>query len=94
MYIDSNPKIQREHIEHPEPIEHDDLLEPLVLIDGPRDIAVSKKRPLWVRSTIQDAEKFVAPSGTFKESKRPQKLSNYVSMMCNIIEAEPEAMNQ
>lgn len=66
-------------------------------IDIPSDIVVTKKRPLWVRNTIQEAERFVAPSGTFRETKRPQVFSNYVALMCNLIESEPcnieEALN-
>lgn len=71
MDIDTNTKIQMESIEPPEPIEHDNPPEPLVPTDGPRDIATSKKMPLWVRSIIQDAYNFGAPSGNFRESKRP-----------------------
>ncbi|XP_059067683.1 uncharacterized protein LOC131858460 [Cryptomeria japonica] len=89
IYIPDQRYIERESSMFPEPIEHGDPFEPLDPTNGPRDIAVSKKRPLWARSTLQEAEKFATPSGTFKKSKRPQKFSNYVAMMCNIIETEP-----
>lgn len=68
MDIDHTPEIPRESTE---PIEDDDPIEPLDSTDGPRDIVVNRKRPLWARNTMQEAEKFTAPRGTFRESKRP-----------------------
>lgn len=34
------------------------------------------KRPLWARKMIQEAEILAAPKGTFRESKRPRKLTS------------------
>lgn len=83
---------------HTEPKNHDDLVEPMDPTDKPRDKTVSKKRCLGARNIVQETEKFAAPSGTFRESRRPQKFSNYVALMYNIIGVEPsnveEAMNQ
>jgi hypothetical protein len=30
-----------------------------------------KRRPTWAQEIIQDAEKYGAPDGSFRESKRP-----------------------
>ncbi|GLJ14289.1 hypothetical protein SUGI_0230070 [Cryptomeria japonica] len=97
MNVDTNPKIQREPIEPPPQEEHNDLPKPMNPTNIPSDIVVSKKRRLWVRNTIQEAERFAAPSGTFQETKRPQVFSNYIALMCNLIGSEPcnveEALN-
>ncbi|XP_059072468.1 retrovirus-related Pol polyprotein from transposon TNT 1-94 [Cryptomeria japonica] len=87
--VDTNPEIQREQVEPPPQDDHDDPPEPMNPTDISSDIVVTKKRSLWVRNTIQEAERFAAPSGTFRETKRPQVFSNYVSLMCNLIETEP-----
>ena len=46
-------------------------IEPMDSTDGLRDITVSRKKPLRVRNIIQEDEKFAAPKGNFKESRRP-----------------------
>ncbi|GLJ12362.1 hypothetical protein SUGI_0189310 [Cryptomeria japonica] len=69
--VDSNPEIQREHVEPPPQDDHDDPPEPMNPTDIPSDIVITKKRPLWVGNTIQEAERFAAPSGTFRQTKRP-----------------------
>lgn len=89
MNVDTNPEIQSEQVEPPPQDDHDDPPEPMNPTDIPSDIVVTKKRPLWVRNTIQEAERFATPSGTFRETKRPRVFSNYVSLMCNLIETEP-----
>jgi hypothetical protein len=61
------PTVQRETVEPIDPI---DLVPP---VDVPRNIVVGQKRPTWTRQTLQEAERHVAPRGTFRESKRPQR---------------------
>ena len=53
-----------------------------------------KRRPTWAREIIQDAEKYGAPDGTSKESKRPQPYSIYVALLCDIINAEPSSYEE
>ena len=43
---------------------------------------------------IQDAEKYGAPKGTLSESKRPSSYSNYVALMCNLIDEEPTCFEE
>ena len=64
-------------------------VDPVVLVDVPRDIAVGHKRPAWARHTLQEAEGHATPRGIFRESKRPQRFSSYVSAMSHIIDTEP-----
>jgi hypothetical protein len=65
-----------------------DLVDPVAPVDVPRDIAVGHKRPFWAQQNLQEAEGHVAPRGTFRESKRPQRFSSYVSTMSHIIDIE------
>lgn len=48
-----------------------------------------KKRPLWATKTVEEAQKFVAPLGTFRESKRPNKFASYVALMNDLSKAKP-----
>lgn len=91
MEDDHTPKIQRETHE---PKEDNDPNEPLKPIDGPTDIVIGKKRPLWMRKMMQEAESFAVPRGTFRESKRPHKFSSYVALMSQIIESEPASVEE
>jgi hypothetical protein len=76
--------VQRETV-----IDPVDPVDPVAPVDVPRDIAVGQKRPAWARQTLQEAEGHAAPRGTFRESKRPQRFSSYVSAMSHIIDTEP-----
>jgi hypothetical protein len=66
-----------------------DPIDPVALVDVPRDIVVRQKRPAWDRQTLQESEGHVAPCGAFQESKRPQRFSSYISAMSHIIDTEP-----
>jgi hypothetical protein len=47
----------------------EESVEPTEPVDLPRDVAVTRKRPAWLRDTLQDAERHATPSGTFRERK-------------------------
>jgi hypothetical protein len=55
------PAVQRETIIIP--------VDPVTLVDIPRDIAVGHKRLAWARQTLQEAEGHAAPQGTFRENR-------------------------
>jgi hypothetical protein len=40
-------------------------------MDIPRDVPMTRKRLAWIRDTFQDVEMHAAPSGTFRENRRP-----------------------
>jgi hypothetical protein len=40
---------------------------------------------------VQEAERIVAPKGTFRERKRHDKFGGYVALMRNISDAEPSS---
>jgi hypothetical protein len=54
-------------------------------VDPPIEAAVTRKRPAWLWNTLQEAEGYAAPKGSFRESKRPHKFSSYVVLMSKII---------
>ena len=48
--------------------------EPMDPIDPPpQEPSSSRKRPSWIRGTLDDAEGHIAPRGTFRESKKPTR---------------------
>ena len=48
-----------------------------------------KTKPVWVREIIQEAEKYGAPKGSIRTSKRSNPLSSYVAFMCDLVDHEP-----
>jgi len=43
--------------------------EPKGPVDLPRNVVVTRKRPAWLRDTLQDAKKHTTPNDTFRERK-------------------------
>eukprot|EP00253_Pinus_taeda_P009788 PITA_09788 len=69
--------------------------EPMDLIDSPpQEPSSSRKRPSWLRGTLDDAEGHVAPRGTFHESKKPTKYQGYLTIMSKIIQNEPSLFTE
>jgi len=63
-------------------------------VDPPEEEKVSRKRPTWLRDTLQEAEGHSAPSGSSREKKRPRKISSYSTLMCHIIDFEPSSFEE
>ena len=57
-------------------------------------ILENRKRPNWLKSTLQDAEGHAVATCTFKESKKPKRYSGYASYMTKLIEAEPSTLEE
>jgi len=55
---------------------------------------VSKKRPTWLRDTLQEAEGNSSPSGSTRENNRPRKFSSYSALMFHIIDSEPSCFDE
>ena len=49
----------------------------------------TKRRPSWLRDTLEDAERHIAPRGTFRESKKPNRYQGYSVAMTTIVKFEP-----
>eukprot|EP00253_Pinus_taeda_P002360 PITA_02360 len=66
--------------------------EPMDPIDPPpQDPSTSRKRPSWLRGTLDDAEGHIAPRETFRESKKPNRYQGYLTIMSTIIQNEPSS---
>ena len=65
----------------------DGLMDPI----GPPlgDPSTSRKRPLWLKDTLQDAEKHTTPKGTFREGKKPNWYQEYLATMSTTTQVEP-----
>jgi hypothetical protein len=64
-------------------------VEPIEQVERPLDVPQSKRKPAWCREIMQEAKSHGAPSGTFRESKRPQIFAGYVTHMSHISNAKP-----
>ena len=57
---------------HP-PVYQEESVEPAESVDSPRDVAETRKRPPWLRETLQNQKRHAAPSGIFRENTRPHR---------------------
>jgi hypothetical protein len=84
------PKIAepvREVIASPdeEILEDNDIVE----CQEPPQMTISHKRnPSWTRELIQDGEKYGDREGTMRQVKKPKPFSNYMTLMCDLLEKE------
>jgi hypothetical protein len=61
----------------------------------PPQMTISHKRKLtWARELIQDGEKYGAPEGTMRQVKKPKQFSNYMALMCDLLEKEPTCFEE
>ena len=83
MYL---PEMQKLHPPLNETSEDHDMLEP----QDPPTMNISRKRkPAWVREIIQEVERYGAPEGSIRSSKRSKPYSSYVALMCDLVDQEP-----
>lgn len=50
----------------------------------PSDPSTSRKRALWLKYTLKYVERHVAPRGTFRESKKPNRYQGYLVSKLNL----------
>lgn len=55
----------------------------------PSDPSTSRKIPLWLKDTLEDAERHIALRGTFQGSKKPNRYQAYLDAMSTIVQTEP-----
>jgi hypothetical protein len=82
-------QLDTEMEEPKEPLDQFDTMDPVKQIERPLEVPPAKRKPAWCREILQEAEKHASPSGTFRESNRPQRYSGYVPFMSQISDAEP-----
>ena len=77
--------------------EHDqvdhDMTEPQMPMDLPKEVS-HKRKPAWARELIQDAERYGAPEGSLRESKRPRIYSSYMALLSDIVDFEPSSFEE
>ena len=74
-------------------LEDHDMVEPQRPVDPPKEVSL-KRKPTWAREAIQDGEKYGAPEGSLRDSKRPRTYSSYVALLSDIIDAEPSSFEE
>jgi hypothetical protein len=79
--------MEREELD--EPLDLDDPVEPIEWVEKPLDVPQSKRKPAWCGEIMHEAKSHGAPSGTFRESKIPQRFAGYVTQRSQISNAEP-----
>ena len=57
-------------------------------------IPTTRKRPNWLKATLEDAEGHEAAKGLSRESKKPKRYSDYVAYITKLIEAEPSTFQE
>jgi hypothetical protein len=62
--------------------------------EAPRVTISHKRKPAWAREIIQDAEKYGAPEGTMRQSKKPKPFSSYMFLMCDLVEKKPTCFEE
>jgi hypothetical protein len=69
-------------------------LEPVEELERTLEEPPAKRKPGWLKETMQEAKRIVAPKGTFKESKRPHRFGGYVPLMSSISDVEPSSFEE
>ena len=69
-----------------------DVEAPMDPID-PFEPSSSRKRPSWLGGLLDDVEGHIAPQGTFRESKKPNRYQGYLTSMSTIIQNEPSSFS-
>jgi hypothetical protein len=82
-------QLDTETEEPEEPLDQFDTVDPVEQIERPLEVPPAKRKPAWCREILREAKKHAAPSGTFRESNRPQRYSDYVALMSQISDAKP-----
>lgn len=87
------PRVTGTDSEEHDPEDHD-MTEHQKPENSPKEVITHKRRPTWARELIQDAEKYGAPDGSLRESKRPRTYSSCVALLSDIIDAEPSSFKE
>ena len=53
-----------------------------------------KRKPTWVRETIQELERYGAPKCSIRTNKRSKPYSSDVALMCDLIDQEPTSYKE
>ena len=53
-----------------------------------------KEKTSWLRDTLEDVERRIAPRETFRESKKPKRYQGYLAAMSMIVQSEPRSFEE
>ena len=48
-----------------------------------------KRKSAWTREIIREVEIYGAPEGSTRKRMNPKNFSNYVALMCDLVDQEP-----
>ena len=63
-------------------------------VEFPLEKPPVKRKPTWCQEILKEAEKHVAPKGTFRESKKPNKYSGLIAQLNLVIDSEPSTFEE
>ena len=86
------PRVNVRDDEDRDLVDHD-MPEPQMLIDPPKEVS-HKRKQAWARELIQDVERYGAPEGSVKESKRPRIYLSYMALLSDIIDVKPSIFEE
>ena len=65
------------------------MIEPHIPKESPSDMISCKRIHAWAHKITKEEEIYGVPEETIRESKKPNPYTNYVVLMCNLIDKEP-----
>ena len=83
------PKIKDTTMNDVNQDEYQEIEEPQEPVDPPQEKNPHKRKPAWVREHIQGVERYGAPKEMHRERKRTRSCSDYVALLCDLIDKEP-----
>jgi len=57
-------------------------------------VPTTRKRPNWLKATLEDLEGHETAKSSFRESKKPKRYSGYAAYMTKSIEVEPPTLGK
>ena len=88
VYEEETPPRNKENacLPEEETLEEHDMEEP----QEPPTMEMSRKRnPTWTREIIQEAERYRALEGSTRARNKPKTFSNYLALICDLVDQEP-----
>ena len=73
-------------------VDHD-IVEPQMPVNPPKEVSC-KRKLAWALELIQDVERYGAPEGSLRESKRPHIYLSYMTLLSDIIDVEPSSFEE
>ena len=83
------PRIQYTTMNNANQDEYREIKEPWEPVDPPQEKNPYKRKLAWVQEAIQGAVKYGASEEIHREKKRTRPYSNYIALLCDIIDKEP-----